>query len=94
MDNLATSMAMLDILMILPQYDSWAPGTGAMRAANTDVSTRMAELRTQYICGLIERHVWLDFIDTEWVPAWEDYMNVIREHAPNQDLAASFWAGR
>lgn len=89
-DTMNEVMALNIRFSILPQYDSWAPGTGAMRTANTEVSTRMAELRTQYICGLIERDDWLNFIETEWIPAWEGYMDVIRSIAPNQEHM-SFW---
>jgi len=66
--------------------ESLLPGINEASVEITDsgINTKREEFETKYICGQISREEFVNFIQNEYVPAYEKYMNIIREAGINK----------
>lgn len=55
-----------------------------VKIEDSGINTRYQEYETKYICGQISREEFVNFIQNEYIPAYEEYMNAIRESGINK----------
>jgi ABC-type glycerol-3-phosphate transport system substrate-binding protein len=55
-----------------------------VKIEDSGINTKYEEYETNYICGQISREEFVKFIENEYIPAHEEYMNVIRESGLNK----------
>ncbi|NMA95870.1 MAG: extracellular solute-binding protein [Clostridiales bacterium] len=62
------------------------PGISEALVKITDegIDTKYDEYETKYICNEITRDQFMDFINNEYIPAYEEYINIIKESAINK----------
>ncbi|NLC43438.1 MAG: extracellular solute-binding protein, partial [Clostridiales bacterium] len=55
-----------------------------VKITDSGIITKYDEYETKYICDQISREDFVNFIENEYVPAHEEYMNIIRESGINK----------
>lgn|GEM_PF-359157 len=55
-----------------------------VKIEDSGIPTKYEEYETKYICGQISREEFVNFIQNEYIPAYEEYMNIIRNSGINK----------
>jgi len=56
----------------------------SVKITDSGITTKCDEYETKYICGQISRDEFVDFIKNEFIPKYEEYMNIIRGSGINK----------
>ncbi len=78
MDAIAEMKAKTTYVDYVPSWEAVYPGLDAARSKNVDLDTENTEKRTKFICGELSRDEYVKFLNEKFIPAYQDYMGIIR----------------